>query len=345
MQMKYHVKNKHFLICFISTLIILSCSGATFAISPINIFDSNNTNNDLKHQASKIILDGLSSESPQIRGNAIETAAGTANRQFMPAIVKLTKDDLVPIKFAAAVAIGDTKYSTAKNNISELLKDNDENVRLAACYCFYMLNGSKSYIQQLRANINDDNQQIRANSIFLLGKIADKKDLPLFYQALRNENSDDRTRLNAIEAIARLGDTKIYQKIWAMLISAYADDRVFGIRAMASLRNNQAKDAISTMLNDELLEVRLVAAEQLGSLGDKSGEKVVIDALTQGISKAPDRETKARIQTLAALAIGQIRTPALKKFLPELLKSESTFARLAASKAIFQCDTNNNIGQ
>jgi HEAT repeat protein len=86
-----------------------------------------------------------------------------------------------------------------------------------------------------------------------------------------------------------------------------------------------------------------VAAEQLGDLGDIAGEKVVIDALdTAG---AQDQEAKARIQTLAALAIGQIRTPTLKKFLPELLKSEFQFARLAAAKAVFQYASGNNIGR
>jgi HEAT repeat protein len=130
-----------------------------------------------------------------------------------------------------------------------------------------------------------------------------------------------------------------------MLISAYADDRVCGIRAMGALGTTQARDSLSTMLKDDLTEVRLVAAEQLGNLGDIAGEKVVIDALTKDTANAQDQEAKARIQTLAALAIGQIRTPTLKKFLPELLKSEFQFARLAAAKAVFQCASDSNIGR
>jgi HEAT repeat protein len=121
-----------------------------------------------------------------------------------------------------------------------------------------------------------------------------------------------------------------------MLISAYADDRVFGIQAMGALGTAQAKDAIATMLKDDLTEVRLVAAEQLGRLGDTEGEKIVADALEQAASNISDREDRARIETLAAMAIGQIRTPALKKFLPELLKNESLFVRMAAAKSVFQ---------
>ena len=304
----------------------------------------NSTSNDLEIQATRIIQQGLSNSIPQIRVNAIEIAAGTNNPRFMAEVQRLTKDELVPIRFAAAVAIGDTKYSAGKNDAAQLLKDNDESVRLAGNYALVMLGGSKSYAQQIRAALTGSNQQARANAAFLLGKIGDKNALPLLYHAIQDEASDDRVRLNAIEAIARLGDEKIYQKLWAMLISAYADDRVFGIRAMGALRTSQARDSLLTMLKDDLPEVRLVAAEQLGNLGDIAGEKVVIDALTKDISAAQDTETKARIQTLAALAIGQIRTPAVKKFLPELLKSESQFARLAAAKAVFQSAGGNNIG-
>jgi HEAT repeat protein len=169
--------------------------------------------------------------------------------------------------------------------------------------------------------------------------------LPLLYEAIRDETSDDRVRLNSVEAIARLGDEQIYQKLWAMLISVYADDRVCGIRAMGALGTTQAKDSLLTMLKDNLPEVRLVAAEQLGGLGDTAGEKDVLDALTQGISAAQDQEGRERIQTLAALAIGQIRTPALKKFLPELLKNESHFVRLAAANAVFKSAAGDNIGR
>jgi HEAT repeat protein len=340
------VKNKAAFACIIFSLIVLGgCQGGPQEQRTDKNATGSFAGNDLEIQAARIIQQGLSSNYPQVRANAIEIAAGTGKQQFMPDIQRLTKDDLVPVKFAAAVAIGESKYSAGRNDVAQLLKDNDENVRLAADYCLVMLGSSKSYTEQIRKAMASDDQQIRANAAFLLGKIGDKKALPLLHQAIRDDASDDRVRLNAIEAIARLGDETIYQKLWAMLISAYIDDRVFGIRAMGALGTPQTRDVISTMLKDDLPEVRLVAAEQLGNLGDIAGEKIVVDALTKDIAVAQDPQAKARIQTLAALAIGQIRTPALKRFLPELLKSESQFARLAAAKAVFQCASGNNMGR
>jgi len=298
------------------------------------------TDDALDAQADRIIREALVNSEPQVRTSVIEVVAAipiNEGRKFMPDVQRLLKDEFVPVRFAAAVAIGDTSYAPAKGDVIQLLRDNDENVRLAASYALFKLGGTNASDEPIRNAINSSDQRVRANAAFLLGKTGDKGAIKMLYQAIRDEASDDRVRLNSIEAIARLGDERIYQKIWAMLISAYADDRVFGIQAMGALGTAQAKDAIATMLKDDLTEVRLVAAEQLGRLGDTEGEKIVADALEQAASNISDREDRARIETLAAMAIGQIRTPALKKFLPELLKNESLFVRMAAAKSVFQC--------
>jgi HEAT repeat protein len=346
MAKKHPVKNNIIFASVILALIaFVGCETNSEKQLTAGVSTDNSTSNNLKTEATKIILEGLSSSNPQVRVNAIEMAAATNNQQLMTGVQRLTTDELVLIRFASAVAIGDAKYSAGKNDVSQLLKDSDENVRLAADYAIVMLGGSKSYTQQIRAALTRNDQLVRANAAFLLGKIGDRNVLPLLYQLIQDEASDDRVRLNAIEAIARLRDEKIYQKLWALLISAYADDRVFSIKAMGALGTSRAKDSLLTMLKDDVPEVRLVAAEQLGYLGDTTGENIVVNALTHDVSTATDQEAKAQIQTLAAMAIGQIRTPTLKKFLPELLKSDSPFARIAAAKAVFQCAQKNNMGR
>ena len=296
------------------------------------------TDDALDIQAERIIRDALGSREPQVRTSAIEVVAAiptNQGRKFMPNVVRLLKDEFVPVRFAAAVTIGDTGYAQAKGDVIQLLRDNDENVRLAASYALFKLGGKNASDEAIGKAIKSSDQKVRANAAFLLGKTGDKGAIEMLHEAIRDESSDDRVRLNSIEAIAKLGDERIYQKIWAMLISAYADDRVFGIQAMGALGTAQAKDAIVTMLKDDLTEVRLSAAEQLGRLGDTEGEKIVADAL-EGASNISDKEDRTRVETLAAMAIGQIRTPGLKKFLPELLKNESLFVRMAGAKSVFQ---------
>ena len=158
---------------------------------------------------------------------------------------------------------------------------------------------------------------------------------------MRDEDSDDKVRFNAAEAIARLGDERIYLKLWSMLISAYHDDRVFGIGAMGALGTLKARDALITMLDDDVPAVRLAAAEKLGMLGDTSGEFEVLEVFRSNLAAQLDRGGVERVNVRMALAIGEIGTPALIELLPQMLDSESKFVRLAAAKAVFQCGMNN----
>jgi len=287
-------------------------------------------------EAYQVVWSGLADVNPLVRVNAIEVVATTRQIRMMPQVERLLTDGYAPVRFAAALAVGDAKYSLARTSVSQLLKDKDENVIIAAAYAMTRL-GFREYSKVLRAAIESDDQTVRANAAYLLGKSGDKGALELLDRTLRRKDSDDKVVFLAAEAMARLGDERIYPKLWTMLISAYADVRVTGIRAMGTLGTPEAKDALITMLDDNVLEVRLVAAEQLGILRDTAGERKVLDVFEKNLTAGLDNVARERVNVLTALAIGQIRTPAVVKFLPQLLKNESKFVRIAAAKAVFQC--------
>lgn len=286
-------------------------------------------------EAERIIQDGLADKDPQIRANAIEVVAATKQTKMMPQVQRLLQDDYVPVRFAATLAVGDTEYAPAESPVKQLLKDKDENVRIAADYALCKL-GVNSGFELVRKSITSSDQTVRANAVLLLGKSGDKSSLTALYWALRDKDSDDKVRFNAVEAIAMLGDAKIYSKAWASLINIHGEDKFTGIRAMGALGTVEAKNALITMLDDDVPEVRLAAAEQLGMLGDTTGEAEVLKVFTKNLTAGLDKEELERVYTLTALAIGQIGTAPLTKFLPELLKNESKFVRIAAAKAVLQ---------
>lgn len=287
-------------------------------------------------EAYKIVSDSLNSDNPVLRINAIEICATTKRDNYLPTIHKMLQDPYVPVRFAAAVAIGEMQYAPAINSINQLLRDRDPNVIIAASYAMSRL-GYPEYLNVLRQSVNSkENQTIKANSALLLGKSGDKTSITLLYQLMRNPDSSDMVSFQAAEALAMLGDANIYQTIWTMLISTYADVRISGVKAMGELGTPQAENALLTMLTDPVVEIRLAAAEQLGNLKNKSGEKAVLEVFQKKLYVNQDMQSKERILTLAALAIGEIGTRDLTKFLPELMKNESPFVRLAAAKAVFQ---------
>ncbi|MGA2916381.1 MAG: HEAT repeat domain-containing protein [Sedimentisphaerales bacterium] len=283
-------------------------------------------------EAEKIVSAGLASPQGIIRSNAIEVVSSSKKMKFVPEIVRLLNDNLVPVRFAAAVAIGDIEYKGAEIQIRQLSNDPDINVRIATAYALCKL-GEMKYlvIIQKAADINDDT--VKANAAMLMGKLKSTDSLPILYRLKDSKESSDAVAYNATEAIARIGDAKIYQRIWTMLISVYADDRCMGIYAMGALGGTQGVNTILTMLDDDIPQVRLAAAEQLGTLGDKSGQFVVLDYLSSRVEL--DKSMAESCNRLAALAIGQIGTEKLVQYLPKLLKNSSPAVQLAAAKSVF----------
>ncbi|MHC4726146.1 MAG: HEAT repeat domain-containing protein [Planctomycetota bacterium] len=287
-------------------------------------------------KALRIIQDALMDNDPLVRARAIEVVASTGQLKLMPQVQRLMQDNYVPVRFAAALAVGDLTYSPGKRTLNKLITDKDANVVVAAAYAMGKL-GSTEHIQILRKAATDSDQKVRANAVFLLGKSGDRNSLQLLWNTMQDRSSDDKVAYQSAEAIATLGDKRIFSKIWSMLISSYHDVRTMGVIAMGKLKTPEAKNALIRMLDDDVLEVRLVAAEQLGLFRDPIGEPKVLEVFEKNLTNGMDLQAAERTNVLTALAIGQIRTPALKKFLPQMLENDSKLVRIAAAKAVFQC--------
>jgi HEAT repeat protein len=290
---------------------------------------------DPQSQASQIILDGLADPDPQIRANAVEVVVTTRQVRFMPRVQRLLRDETVPVRFLAILAVGDLEYSLAKNDIAQLLDDPNPNIKMAAAYAMMKL-GDAQYYKVFRDQVTSEDQTVRANAALLLGKSGQKDAVRFLYWVLQRPDSADKVVFQALESIALQHDERIYQRLWSRLISKYADDRLLGIRAMGALGTEQAKNAIITMLDDNILEVRLAAAEQLGKLGEPIGEATVAAVFEKNLLAEMDAEGKYRVKVLTALAIGEIRSEALDKHLPPLLADASNPVRLAAAKAVMR---------
>ena len=288
-------------------------------------------------EAKHVMDEALADSDPVARVNAVEVVGTTGRVDFMPKVQRLLKDQTPPVRFASCLAVGDLQYAPAKGVLGPLLKDEDANVIIAASYAMGRL-GSTEYYQVIRKAAESKDQTVRANAVFLLGKIGNQGELNLLKSVQDDNFSADKVRFQCLEARARLGDEEVLKRLWALVYSAYADDRVIAIRAIGALSTARAKEILGTKLDDIVLEVRLAAAEQLGRLGDKTGEAEVLAVFEKNLTSGIDKEAGERINVLTALAIGQIRTADLTKYLPQLLKNESKYVRIAAAKAVFQCN-------
>jgi len=289
----------------------------------------------LTAQARQIILAGLEDADPQVRANAVEVVASTREGRLIPQVQQLLADPVVPVRFAALLALGDLGFAPARDQIASLLNDANPNIRIAAAYALCRLGQPERY-QDICSAVAGNDQTVRANAALLLGKSGRKEGIRFLYWTLQRDDSSDIVVLQTAEAIAMLGDHRIYRTLWTRLISAYADDRVIGIRAMGALGTDEAKSAVVTMLDDPVPEVRLAAAEQLGKLGDSAGEAEVLAVFEKNLLADVDSQGQQRIKMLAALAIGEIGTRSAARYLPALLQDSSKPVRLAAAKAVLR---------
>lgn len=284
----------------------------------------------MRDRAIDIVRKGMADQSNLIKSHAIEVVATTGRGELMPIVTGLLKSDSISVRFTAAIAIGDMKYSPGEFAVKRLLDDADENARIAAAFAMTKI-GRKNFDSMIRNAVKSKDQTIRANAVMLLGKLANAKDLDLLYWALRDPDSSRKIRLQVIEAIAMLGDEKIYNKILSLSISKY--DKVMSIMAMGALGTEDAKNRLITMLDDEVPEVRLCAARQLGRLGNPTGQIEVLEYFKE-IAPGLDPIRRNEADVFAAMAIGQIGTRELVKYLPRLLKSRSKKVQLSASRAV-----------
>ncbi len=322
---------------------LVHCAIALFSLQMLGCQDFLGTTPDqttvpaspLRTQALQVLEHGLTDPNPHVRSSAIEAIVQTRQSRLMPLVKRSIRDPIVPVRFSALVAIGDMRYSLTKRDVQQIFQEENENpsVRLGAAYALDRL-GQDQYTNYYYDAITSIDMTIRANSALLLGKSGNVNTLKLLYWALEDRDSDDRVLQQAIESVAMLGDDRIYPKLWTELISAYADDRIHGIRAMGELGIGPAKEALLTMLEDPVLEVRLAAAEQLGRLGDPVGQYLVQEAFKPDPGR--NRAGQIRIKVMAAMAVGEIGTESLTQYLPRLLNDASPLVRIAAAKACLQ---------
>ncbi len=320
-------------VAVVISMLLLGCEEAVSTGEKTSSVQTGPVVSKEQERALEIIYESLADPSDRMRANAIEVVSTTGRSDIMPVIIKLLKDEAVRVRFSAAIAIGDMAYAKGALSVKRLLNDPDANVRIAAAYALAQLK-KMDLSDRIYDALGSNDQTVRANAILLLGKLGDRKAIEVLKKVARDELSGDMVTAQVAESIAMLGgDENTYREIWALLISKYAEDRAMGIRAMGALGTEEAQNAILTMLHDEIIEIRLLASEQLGLLGSNVGEAEVADYMVR-VSKTLNEQSRLRADLIAVVAIGHMGSSGLADFLPNFLQSQSKDMQLRAAQSV-----------
>jgi HEAT repeat protein len=273
------------------------------------------------------VTKALQSSDPLLRSQAVEALRNSPDAQATNQIIAALDDQNRGVRFGAAMMAGELGLKQAYPKLKRLADDPDGSVDVAALYALHKL-GDTSRSQEIgRAALSKD-PTVRRNVALVLGMLGEPSALNQILPRLRVDD-DPLVRQEAHEAMWRLGDQDAIKPLVAMTASAYADDKIIGLLALAAPKRQLVRQHVRGCLAGDAvqLEVSLVAARAMGMLGSDEGYTIARDAVS---SKDPQQ------RFLAALALGSIGRTDAQDELRQLLSDPVPNVQLAAASALLQ---------
>jgi len=305
--------------------------------------------------AEVVLKTALDSPEWSTRARAIEALAyvdgAAAGRMFTQAL----GDREPAVRFAAAVAIGDTAYSPAKDRLAEMASadpargEGDRRVYAGVLYALWRLTGETSYAFELATLLKDSEWPVRDNAAFVLGRMDVKGVTELLTMQLRVEQQRQaEVEMRLVESLAQLGDTRSRELLLAFTQTRkYEGQDLQAINALGKVGGPHAQRQLRVLTEDDRpAYLRLAAVAALADLGvyDEGAYHYATLAMTdtnrvvaekrKDKTVTPDEANAVRY--LAVLALGRMNQPLAVDAILPALKSESGPLRVAAAMSVLQ---------
>lgn len=278
----------------------------------------------LRAKAIAELMSETTSPDPFLRSNAIEALSDVDPSDAANAVLMGLHDPDAPVRFAAAMAAGQMKLVDAYDPLRAMA--NDPNLRVEAGVRFAMHRlGDTRLSHDLEKLMAAPDPHVRATVAMVLGLLKEPSATKMLLTLLSDPNA--AVRLEAAEALWRLGNERGLTYLVAYSISAYPDDQMVALQALAEPGDQRVIQHIRGELTNDYIEVSLAAARAMGMLGSDEGWNVAVPAAD---SKDP------RQRSLAALAMGAIGRSDLQGHLADLLKDPEAAVRISAATGILQ---------
>jgi len=281
----------------------------------------------------------LRSPDELVRAHALESVADV-NPAGAAGLVLPGLDDPSPlVRKAAAMTVGRLKLSAAHDKLLLMAatplpraqaSDPDQptyalQAHMAVVFALHQL-GDTRYSHELERTATDARPQIRGDTALILELIGNTSATPILYQMMKHDTVPN-VRLQAAEALWRLGDARAEDVLVLSTVSGYASDQMIGLLALAGPRDQRVLRNVFGRLTDPYPEVALVAARAAGQLGNDAGI---------GVAEQGARSDDPMQRALAALALGDIGRPDSQHVLAKLLNDDKPDVRLTAAAALLE---------
>jgi HEAT repeat protein len=182
----------------------------------------------------------------------------------------------------------------------------------------------------------DDDPRIRQYLTLVLGKLGDKRAVPVLVDALNDPVVE--TRIYALIALAELRDPGSVSAVIAATKDEDKDVRKTAIYSLGEIGGARALPVLEEALNDQVADIRFNAALGLSRFGDRNAEPVLRAMLDRSTldrvaGMRPDQKEEAIVAAISAYAklAGQSATAELQALAN---RDESMRVRAAAKEAL-----------
>jgi HEAT repeat protein len=281
-------------------------------------------NPSLRDAAVREIEQAAKSNDPVLRANAVEAAQRGMHEDAKQIVMSGLNDEDPLVRFAAAMAAGELWLTDAMPRLYQMGFDPDRSVQVAVRFALHRM-GDTRYSHDLEVYATDSDPQVRANTAMALGLLGE----PSALKILRGMENDTNAavRIQVAEARWRLGDEEGLDSLVAGTVSAFPDDQIVSILALAATHDSRVKEHIEGKLTSDYNEIALAAARAMGQLGSDAG---------YGVAMNGAKSVDPRLKGMAAMALGDIGRRDAQDQLGRLLKDSDKNVRLAAATAILE---------
>jgi len=287
------------------------------------------------------------------RAKTLEAMVAVMPKESGPHFLEALTDPEPNVRFAAAVAVAETKYAAAKDQLLKLARykaddaEPDRRVYAGVIYALYRL-GNTDYTTDLAKLLFDKESQVRGNAAMVMGRMGEPSGIgPL--KALLVEERDVAVRLQGLESLAMLGDERSIMMLEASARKPFPAEKLVAIRSLGWFKSRRAIFVLQELLKSESQppRARVLAAGSLARIGEfeehgyelcltsaREPRQVMIAAT--GETYKPLDADVISLQRLAVISLGHMGRPAAIDVIHPLLRDSDGGVRVAAAMSILQ---------
>lgn len=287
---------------------------------------------------------------PSVRMHAIEAMAEVLGSRCGGTFMQNLDDPNPMIRFASAMAIGDSKYAPARERLLTMVGKGEVNkiAFIGAAYALSRLNSLPSAAgNELGKMLTDPEKEVRALAAMAMGRMGEPSAVgPM--KAVLTDEQDPMVRIQLTESLAMLGDQRSSETLEAYAKWQYMDERLVAIPALAKARCRRASTVLQSLLNPKQPpQVRVAAAGALAALGEADEESLqfcvaaishareMLSAAYGGARQVTPADVSS-LRQLAAISLGRTRRTEFVDVLHPMVFDKDGSVRVAAAMSILR---------